>query len=135
MSGGQGGPSAGFGGNDKSSDVELQAMIADVMPKFQLLTWDDEESGISLQYQLFIPDDYDESQTYPLLQFIPDSSVVGREADTVLSQGWGGLIWATEAEQAKHPCFVMVPVFTDTVVDDNFNHSDQIEAAVKQLYA
>ena len=136
--GGPGGPNGGgnrggFGGNDKSSDTELQTMIADVMPKFQLLTWDDEESGTSLQYQLFIPEDYDESQAYPLLQFIPDSSVVGREADTVLSQGWGGLIWATEAEQAKHPCFVMVPVFTDTVVDDNFNHSDQIEAAVRLI--
>ena len=33
-------------------------------------------------------------------------------------------------EQSKHPCFVVVPVFTDTVVDDSFNHSDQIEAAV-----
>ena len=83
MSGGQGGPSAGFGGNDKSSDVELQAMIADVMPKFQLLTWDDEESSTSLQYQLINPENYDVGQTYPLLQFIPDSSVVGGEADSV----------------------------------------------------
>ena len=136
--GGQGGPGGGnrgggFGGNDKSSDTELQAMIADVMPKFQLLTWDDQESGTSLQYQLFIPEDYDDSQLYPLIQFIPDSSVVGREADTVLSQGWGGLIWATDEEQAKHPCFVVVPVFTDTVVDDNFNHSEQIEAAVRLI--
>ncbi|MBQ6481247.1 MAG: hypothetical protein IJI45_09030, partial [Anaerolineaceae bacterium] len=48
----------------------------------------------------------------------------------VLTQGWGGLIWASEEEQSKHPCFVVVPVFTDTVVDDNFNHSEQIEAAV-----
>lgn len=48
----------------------------------------------------------------------------------MLTQGWGGLIWASEEEQSKHPCFVVVPVFTDTVVDDNFNHSEQIEAAV-----
>ncbi len=121
------------GGNDKSSDTELQEMIADVLPRFQLLTWDDPDSEISLQYRLFVPEEYDAEQSYPLVQFIPDSSVVGKDADAVLNQGWGGLIWASEAEQAKHPCFVMVPVFTETVVDDNFNHSEQIEAAVRLI--
>ncbi|MBQ6502430.1 MAG: hypothetical protein IJI57_00780 [Flexilinea sp.] len=133
-----GGPNGQRGGNrggnggavDKSADVELQAMIAEVAPKFELVTWDDPETGISLQYQLFVPADYDPNDKYPLIQFIPDSSVVGKGADAVLTQGWGGLIWASDQEQAKHPCFVVVPVFTDTVVDDNFNHSEQIEAAV-----
>ena len=133
-----GGPNGQRGGNrggnggavDKSADVELQAMIAEVAPKFELVTWDDPETGISLQYQLFVPADYDPNDKYPLIQFIPDSSVVGKGADAVLTQGWGGLIWASDQEQAKHPCFVVVPVFTDTVEDDNFNHSEQIEAAV-----
>ncbi|MBQ9251394.1 MAG: pyrroline-5-carboxylate reductase [Clostridia bacterium] len=121
------------GGVDKSSDTELQEMIAEVAPKFQLLTYEDAETGTSLQYQLYIPEDYDETQSYPLIQFIPDSSVVGREASYVLTQGWGGLIWATEEEQAKHPAFVVVPVFTETVVDDNFNHSTQIDVAMRLL--
>ena len=131
--GGGGNRGGGFGGNDKSSDTELQEMIADIMPKFQLLTWDDPDTGISLQYRLFVPEEYDAGRKYPLVQFIPDSNVVGRDADTVLSQGWGGLIWASEADQTKHPCFVMVPVFTETVVDDNFNHSEQIEAVVRLI--
>lgn len=129
--GGRGG--MGGGSVDKSSDTELQAMIAEVAPKFQLLTYDDAESNTQLQYQLFIPDNYDESQQYPLIQFIPDSSVVGRGADVVLTQGWGGLIWATSTEQAKHPSFVLVPVFTETIVDDNFNHSYQIEVALRLI--
>lgn len=120
-----GGPGGGRGGQggmtDKSSDTELQKMISEVMPKFQLLTYEDEESGTSLQYQLFVPDDYDKNKSYPLIQFIPDSSVVGKGTDAVLSQGWGGLIWATEDEQKKHPSFVVVPVFTETIVDDNSN--------------
>ena len=74
-----------------------------------------------------------ESQTYPLIQFIPDSSVVGKGADAVLTQGWGGLIWATDAEQAKHPAFVVVPIFTETIVDDNHNHSEQIDVAMRML--
>ena len=118
------------GGADKSSDAELQKMITEIIPQFELVTWEDPETGIILQYQLFIPADYDANEKYPLVQFIPDSSVVGKGTDAVLTQGWGGLIWASEEEQSKHPCFVVVPVFTDTVVDDNFNHSEQIEAAV-----
>ena len=132
-----GGPGGGRGGQggmtDKSSDTELQKMISEVMPKFQLLTYEDEESGTSLQYQLFVPDDYDKNKSYPLIQFIPDSSVVGKGTDAVLSQGWGGLIWATEDEQKKHPSFVVVPVFTETIVDDNFNHSEQIDVAVRLI--
>lgn len=130
---GPGGMRGGNGGMDKSGDTELQAMIADVAPKFRLLTYEDAETGTSLQYQLYIPENYDETGSYPLIQFIPDSSVVGRSADYVLTQGWGGLIWAAEEEQAKHPAFVVVPVFTETVVDDDFNHSGQIDVAVRLL--
>ncbi len=129
----RGGGRMGGGQTDKSSDTELQAMIAGVAPKFQLLTYEDEETGTALQYQLYVPESYDESESYPLIQFIPDASVVGRDADYVLTQGWGGLIWATDEEQAKHPAFVVVPVFTETIVDDNFNHSEQIEVAVRLI--
>ena len=135
---GQRGPGGGMrggagGGTDKSGDAELQAMIASVVPKFQLLTFEDAETGTSLQYQLYVPENYDAAGSYPMIQFIPDSSVVGRGADYVLTQGWGGLIWATEEEQAKHPAFVVVPVFTETIVDDNFNHSAQIDVAMRLL--
>ena len=119
------------GGVDKTSDSELQSMIADVAPQFQLMTY--EEDGETLQYYLYVPADYGPENTYPLIQFIPDSSVVGRDAEYVLTQGWGGLIWATEAEQEKHPSFVVVPVFTETVVDDSFNHSSQIDLALNLL--
>ena len=128
-----GGRMGGGGGQDKSSDEELQSMIAEVAPKFQLLTFEDAETGTTLQYQLYVPENYDETQSYPLVQFIPDASAVGRDADYVLTQGWGGLIWATAEEQAKHPAFVVVPVFTETVVDDSFNHSEQIEVAVRLI--
>lgn len=135
--GGNGGPGggqrAGGGRPDKSEDAELQAMIAETKPKFQLLTYEDAETGISLQYQLYVPENYDSAESYPLIQFIPDSSVVGKGADDVLTQGWGGLIFATAEEQAKHPAFVLVPVFTETVVDDDFQHSAQIDAAVRLI--
>lgn len=131
---GNGGMRGGAGASvDKSDDAGLQAMIADVVPKYQLLTFEDAETGISLQYYLYIPENYDASQTYPMVQFIPDSSVVGKDTGVYLTQGWGGLIWATEEEQAKHPSFVVIPIFTDTIVDDSFNHSQQIDVAMRLL--
>ena len=129
---GRGGDRGG-GMNDKSGDAELQKMIAETAPKFQLLNYEDTETGTSLQYQLFVPENYSPDESYPLIQFIPDASVVGRGADVVLTQGWGGLIWATEEEQAKHPAFVVVPIFTETVVDDAFHHSAQIDVAVRLI--
>ena len=131
--GGSGGIRMGGGMVDKSSDAQLQQMIREAMPKFTLETFEDSETGASLQYQLFVPEDYDKGIAYPLIQFIPDSSVVGAGADAVLSQGWGGLIWATQEEQEKHPSFVVVPVFTETVVGDSYSHSDQIEVALRML--
>lgn len=131
--GGPGGRGGNGGGVDKSSDIELQTMITDVAPQFQLLTFADAETDTTLQYYLFVPENYDESETYPLIQFIPDSSVVGRDASAFLTQGWGGLIWATAEEQAKHPAFEVVPIFTETIVDDNFNHSTQIDVAVRLI--
>jgi len=131
--GGPGGQRGGGGSADKSSDTELQAMIAEVAPKFELQTYEDPESGITLSYQLYIPENYDPETKYPLVQFIPDSSVVGRGEDAVLTQGWGGLIWASPEEQEKHPSFVVIPVFTETVVNDQFEHSGQIDAAVRLI--
>ena len=132
--GGNGGMRGGAGGSvDKSSDAGLQAMISEVVPKYQLLTYEDAETGTSLQYYLYIPENYDESQSYPMLQFVPDSSVVGKDTSAYLTQGWGGLIWAPEEEQAKHPSFIVLPIFTETIVDDNFNHSQQIDVAMRLL--
>ena len=73
----------------KTGKCIFNDLVNEVAPKFELLTYEDAESGISLQYQLFVPENYDPSVKYPLLQFIPDSSVVGKDAETVLTQGWG----------------------------------------------
>ena len=124
-----GGMRAGGGAVDKSGDAELQTMIAEVVPQFELLSFTDDESGITLQYYLYTPTAA--AENYPLVMFIPDSSVVGQAASAVLTQGWGGLVFATEESQATNPCYVLVPVFTDTVVDDSFSTSPQIDVAVK----
>ena len=60
-------------------------------------------------HNLFIPQDYDEKELYPLVMFMSDASTNSDDVLLPLVQGIGGVIWATPDEQAKHPCFVLVP--------------------------
>lgn len=130
-----GGFGGGRGGNMAQSepDEELEAMLAEVQDAYQLLTFTDPETGFEMQYELFVPKDYDAAAQYPMIMFIPDSRAAGREPAFSLQIGWGGVVWATKEEQAKHPCFVLIPVFTETVVNDNFETSDQIDTAVRLI--
>ena len=114
------------------ADIQ-QKLIDATKNKFTQETYKDEENGVSLDYNLFIPADYDASVSYPLIMFIPDSSAAGKSSEEVLSQYYGADIWASDDEQAKHTSFVFCPVFSETVVDDDFNTSNQIDTAVKVL--
>ena len=131
--GGQGGQGGGMANQSSEPDEELQAILDEVQDKYQLLTFTDPDTGFEMQYELFVPEDYDEAESYPMIMFIPDSRAAGQEPEFSLTIGWGGVIWATEEEQAKHPCFVLIPIFTETIVDDDFNTSDQIEVAVNLI--
>lgn len=132
--GGRGGNGGPGGMASTEPDEELLAILAQVQDRYQLLSYTDEASGITLQYYLYTPEGYQEGTEYPLIMFIPDSRAAGRDPETSLTIGWGSVVWATPEEQAKHPCFVLIPIFTETVVDDNFNASDQIDVAVNIIH-
>ena len=129
--GGSGGmkPGGRMGSADKSGDTKLQAMISEVKAKFTTGEYTDSETGITVPYDIFLPDEYDESKTYPMVVFIGDATTVGTDMEYPITQGWGGVVWASEAEQAKHEAIVLIPVFPETVIDDNNgqNKSDYLE--------
>lgn len=132
---GQGNRAGGQGGGQTAveTDPEVLAVIKEGAEKFTQLTFEDKETGISLEYSLYIPEDYDENETYPLIMFIPDSSGAGKSAKEIVEQYYGADIWVSEEEQAKHKSFVLVPAFSEVVVDDDWNTSEQIEAAVRLI--
>lgn len=96
----------------------LSSLRASTLGSFRQLTFRDEVTGKTLPYNLYLPDGYDGSTSYPVVLFIADSGVVGRETTAPL-QGYGGLIWASRAEQAKHPSLVVVPEFPSVTIDDH----------------
>ena len=61
---GTNGQRSGRGGAmvDKSGDAELQALIAETVDKFKVLTYVDEETKDTMTYNFFIPDNYDSNK-------------------------------------------------------------------------
>ena len=130
--GGIGGP-GGMGGGMTQNDEEIQAILDANASKFQQFTFTDEETGINLEYSLFIPEDYDASNSYPLIMFIPDSTGAGKSAAEIVEQYYGATVWVTDEEQAKHTSFVLLPAFTGTVTTDNWEADPQIDETVKLI--
>ena len=94
--------------------AESSNVINLVVDDFLQNTFTDTASGEKVPYNLFVPKNYDKSKHYPLIIFIHDAGVLSDQADTTLLQGLGAIIWATPAEQAKHPAFVLAPQFNRT---------------------
>lgn len=124
-----------YGGVDKAYDKELLILRDEIAPKFQTLEFKDSVTGKTMQYNLFVPKDYDESKTYPLVQFIADASTVGKGVKAPLMQGYGGIIWATDESQSDNSSFVLVPSFAgpDWAVNDNHETSDEVGIAFRLL--
>lgn len=71
---------------------ERQMILDEVQDKYQLLSFTDPDTGFIMEYELFIPKNYDVSQDYPMIMFILDSRAAGQNAEYSLTIGWGGVI-------------------------------------------
>ena len=138
--GGQRGNQGGFGDGGQrggsmvqSNDPEIQAVIDANNTKFSQLTFTDEKTGISLEYSFYVPENYDANTSYPLIMYIPDSTGAGKSAKEIVEQYYGANVWVTDEDQKEHPSFVLVPAFSETVVDDNWKVSEQVETAVNLI--
>jgi len=115
------------------TDPDIVAVINEGADKFTQFTFEDKKTEISLEYSLYIPENYDENETYPMLMYIPDASGASKSAKEIVEQYYGADIWVTDEEQEKHKAFILVPAFTEIVVDDNWNTSNEIETAVNLI--
>lgn len=79
----------------KNDDPRLKLLSSEVLDKFVQLEYKDAETGKTMQYNLFVPNRYDKSKQYPLVLFIADASTPGRDTKAPLTQGYGGLVWAS----------------------------------------
>ena len=104
---------------DDEAKAKLEKVYNEVGDKYLQLDFKDLETGLTLPYNLFIPENYEVTdKTYPLIMFIGDATMTGVNVKEVLSRCIGAVVWATEEEQKKHESFVLVPVFPETLIDD-----------------
>lgn len=119
---------------DTSSTLELglvsntlaedeESLVETYTDLFDQLTYTDEETGLSITYNLYLPEGYDENAEYPMVVFIGDSTTAGTDAEYSLTQGLGGLVWATSEWQSVYPTIVAVPTYPETILDDHDGYS------------
>lgn len=130
-----GGPQLGAPGGgpviDKSGDSTLQAMIRTELPKFKQFEFKDEKTGKTIHYNLFTPVEAENGTPCPLVLFMADASTPGTDVTRPLTQGYGALVWATEAWQKEHPCYVLVPQYSGVAVNDAYEHTDEVDMVMR----
>lgn len=157
----QGGPGlrAGWstGGNDKYPGNAVVTQIADIKTSAgktykantlsiestseKCLVADDfrQEEFISpytgqvLPYNIYLPEDYNPAEQYPLVLFIHDAGVASGDVTHTLYQGNGATSWAEPEAQARHKCIVVSPEYPVITVDDNWNYSHHLDATIALL--
>ncbi|GAB3161923.1 hypothetical protein GCM10027059_13300 [Myceligenerans halotolerans] len=110
----------------------LESLVEEVAGEFDQVEWTDSETGETLTYNIYLPENYDEEQSYPMVVYIPDSSLVGDDTTAALSQ-YGALIWASASEQAKHESIVVVPAYPEVILDDHdgFTMTDYVDMTAR----
>lgn len=118
---------------DKSEDAALQTMIKDVAPQFKQYEYKDAVTGKTMKYNLYTPKNIEANKKYPLVLYISDASTVGEDATTPLTRGYGALVWATDESQAKNPCYVLVPQFSQVAINDDYKCTDEVDIALRLM--
>lgn len=114
--------------SDCYSDAEKE-MIRTVAPKFEQRSFT-ASNGVTVNYNLFVPEDYDSTRSYPLVLFVHDVGVLSSDPTTTLYQGTGAISFASPEDQAKHPCFVVAPQYSSVLTSAE---SDQGVATFEML--
>ncbi|WP_049895633.1 alpha/beta hydrolase-fold protein [Oribacterium sp. NK2B42] len=110
---------AGLGAVANTLAEDEESLVSTYASKFEQKTFTDEETGLSITYNLYLPEGYDEAASYPMVVFIGDSTCAGDDPTYSLTQGRGALVWATEEWQSVNPTIVAVPTYPETILDDH----------------
>ncbi len=108
---------------DNTLAEDEEALVSTYAGQFTQETYTDSDTGLSITYNLYLPEGYDASQSYPMVVFIADSSCAGSDATASLTQGRGALVWASEQWQSVYPTIVAVPTYPETILDDHGSYT------------
>ncbi len=99
--------------------VASSAVVNPAVAGFTQHVFDDPTMGERITYDLYLPEGYDadnKEQKYPLVFFTADASANNGVPEMALLQGNGATIFASPAEQRKHPAIVVAPEYTNELI-------------------
>ncbi|WBU60699.1 prolyl oligopeptidase family serine peptidase [Paracoccus albus] len=106
-----------------------------IVDDFRQFRFTDPETGLILNYNLFIPNEYDADQEYPLVLFMHDAGVTGTNPLRTLEQGLGAVSFASPRDQRKHPSFVLAPQYPVSLANDASQTSVYADMTVRLIEA
>ena len=118
---------------NKDSDCTFVALKNETLKKFKQLTFNDTQTGKTMEYNLLVPEGAEAGEKLPLVLFMADASTAGKEVTAPLTQGYGALEFASDRDQREHPSFVLVPQYTDWAVQDDWSTTDEVEMTIRLL--
>lgn len=144
--GGPGGPPRNMPAAERKAPVVEVAQISDIKAMDGTILPPDEDVIVSTEayepvvsdflqaeyegipYNLYIPKEYDGSNSLPLVMFIHDAGPCGPDPKITLSQGSGAISFASPEWQTEHPCFVLAPQIDRKVhlTNDGFQASEEL---------
>lgn len=81
--------------------------IEEIMEKFEVRSHTFENT--TLPYRLFIPENYDPAQSYPLMLSLHGEGERGTDNVNQIKMHSLATVWVKEANQSQQPCFVLAP--------------------------
>lgn len=110
--------------------TEERTLVADDFKQAEFVS---PYSGQVLPYNIYLPQDYNPAQQYPLVLFIHDAGTASGAVQQTLYQGTGATSWAEPEAQARHKCIVVAPEYPVVTVDDSMNYSHHLDATIALL--
>lgn len=119
----------------KATDEKISstAETCPVADRFRQEEFTSPFTGQTLPYNIYLPDDYNPAEKYPLVLFIHDAGVASGSVTHTLYQGNGATSWAEPEAQKRHKCIVVAPEYPVITVDDNWNYSHHLDATIELL--
>lgn len=87
------------------NDDQYIKIVDDMIPG----SYTDPKTGVTIKYNLFVPDGYDGETEYPILLFLHGAGESGYDNRSTLTAYRQGLEYASPEAQSETPCFILVP--------------------------
>ena len=118
--------------------IEVQDGANAEYDRFTPGVYTDPVNGTVISYMLFVPRDYRPDRQYPFLVYWHGGGEKGDNNLKNMLLTLNAVIWASEEEQAKHPCFVFVPQCPtdgDWIDPDTYEMTAVFDAASRLMFS